>query len=318
MSATSDNALHIGEETTYNTAVTPSRSYPISADTWQLELSELAYEEMKAGQVAGAAESTEYYERGGVGSIPKPVRSLGDGLLWKAAVGTSSITGTVQTHSTDVNPSSTSLTVQTAKGICGTDPQVYTYSGSVITEWSLEHSPGDVLKADYQFYWKGPLDSTTAEATAAYPSGGRTFRWNELDISLGGFTLAATAFDLTVNNALNTDQDYLATTQPRACRTGKLEATGSLEVPINANTKSLIDDALKNAAEPLVLTWQKADGDQELFKVEIPSVRIKPQLGEMSLDDMTKVKLEFMVVDDTAGTNPAIKITYDTKSDTAF
>lgn len=318
MSATSDNGVQVGVESTYNTPVAASRSFPVTADTWQLELSELTYDEMISGQVAGAASSLEWYERGGVGSIPKPVRTSGDGILWQAAVGTSSISGTNQTHQTDTSESSSSLTVKAVKsGFDGT-AQVHTFSGAVITEWSLEHSPGDVLKSDFQFYWKGPLDTSTAANPDNYPTG-KTFRWNELEIDLGGYILAATGFSLTVNNNLNVDQDFLATSQPRPCRTGKLQATGTIDVPINNDTKALVARALNNETETLGLTWTKSSSPNEVFSVSCPAVRVKPMLGEMALDDLTTVSLEFTVVDDDSPSpSPAITVGYDTKTDTAF
>lgn len=315
MSATSDNAVHIGKESTFNTAVTTTRSYPISADTYQLELSELSYDEMIAGQVAGNPSNMEYYLRGGVGSMPKTARTSGDGLLWEAALGSSSITGTVQTHTTDADPSSTSLTIQAVKsGFDGT-PQVYTFTGGVVTEWSLEHSAGDTLKTDFQFFWQDFV-TTTAAGTAAYPTG-KSWLWKECDIKLGGYTFVSNSFNFSCNNGLNTDEDFLATTQPKAVRKGKIEASGSIEMPANADTKALIAESLDNPLDDsLVVTWQKADGNQELLKLECPVVRIKPVLPEMSIDDLTKVTFEFMVAD--PASDPAITITYDTKSDTAY
>ncbi len=313
MSSTSKNAIHIGTESTYDTLVTTDRSYPGTTDDWEIEPEDITVDEIRAGQTGPNPGAMLSIENGGSGKIEMAASTQGMGKLFEAAAGTSSITGSSQTHVVDDSDSGVSLTTQIVRAQTGVStPKVYTYGGCMVTNWGLQHSAKDVLKAYFDFDWASTT-KTVAEATAAYAANSEPWHWRQCAISINSSSVLARSFEININNNLNLDQDYLRSTgKVKPCRTGVVEAEGSFELDLNEEADDLYDIWLNDNTTDFTVTWTNGTN---ILTLDVNAIKFKNVKPQMSATDLTRVQVDFMVVEPTSG--DFISLTYD-NDDTAF
>lgn len=308
----STNAVHVGVESTYGTAVTPTRSYRATADSWEAVPENISVDEMVAGNQTKDSKSMLQVPNGGTGQIPLVVRDTGLGLLLKSAVGTSTIAAPLQTHSTSTAPASDPLTVQIVRAGFGTSSKVFTHSGCSITKWSLEHSSKDVLKGTFDFHWAS-VDTATAAATPAY-SDGDMFHWRMALVELGGNEVCAEDFKLEVDNKLDVDIEFLKATKVAPTRTANLEASGSLGLVLDDEAMTQYANFLNDTETDLSVTWTNTANSSSI-KVILPKIKVTKVTPQSNVTDKSMAPFEYMVVNHP--TEPAVKVEYST-ADTAY
>ena len=312
-----DNAIHVGVESTFNTAVATTRSYDATSDEANYEIKEIKRPVMRKGQVAGPASMVKWYPRGTGLKLNKAVSTSGDGILFDSIFSNSSIVTTVQTHESGGSASPTSLTWQVARS--GTDNVVVnTHAGSVATNFELTHSPSDELLLSVDYYSAGAIDRVTAEGTPAYVDAS-TFVWTDMTVfTIDGLTFCPMDFKFNADLGLNWEDVFLCTTanQPRPVKTGMLEGGYTIKVPVDSNTETLLDSALADDEMEVVTTWDKGGGGATLTLTS--QVKLMPVAGKANIDTLSEVELQLVLVDDPTATKEAVSLVYDTKVDTSF
>lgn len=172
-----DHSVGIGSESTYGTAVTPTRWYDWLADSsvmWDPE--PVQGEGLRVGSfVARSARRRAGYGFGEL-TLRVPLLSKGAGLLLKPALGTgasSTVSGTTyqQVHTVGQSGSTLpSLTIQCGIVDGSGNANPHTFAGCVCQEWSIE-VPEDGGPAIFESKWHArSLDTETGLTTVVPPT----------------------------------------------------------------------------------------------------------------------------------------------------
>lgn len=232
-----DHQFMLGEEVTYGTPVTPSRTFEYNSEGIEESYGRTEGDPLRTGtQVARSDRFTPYLE-GASGSVEFDVMTKGFGVLFKHMLGGIATSGPnadgAYTHSaTMADLWGKSLTVQVARPFnpSGT-VQAFTFEGGKITEWTLSNSVENnlVLEAGFDFE---QVKTDTALAAAAYPSAMENFTWAGGSVTVGGSDVGFCLNEISIegNNALNTDRRCISngTDKKEPNVNGRREITFSL------------------------------------------------------------------------------------------
>ncbi len=232
MASLLDHSIGIGVESTYGTAVTPTRWYEWSPDsTTDWDPQWVQGGGLRVGTyVSRAARRRNGYGRGTV-KLKCEITSKYFGILLRACLGTgvSTVTGTALTYQqlfTTVQTGSTlpSLTIQTGIVDATGTVRPQTFAGCVCMKWSIE-IPDDggpaMLEAEFDCR---SLDTTTGITTPVMPTQSATspvdFRSSDcLGVTVGGVLVVPTTIALATGG---TAAEYL--------RSFKVECDNSLDI----------------------------------------------------------------------------------------
>ncbi len=277
-----DHQLGIGLETTYGTAVTPTRFYE-----WDIDGSEHSFDPKRIqgsgmqvgdGGFARADRSVSVVGQSSL-TVAMDAQSRGLGMLLKAAIGTGVSTlvgGTTYQQLFTTGLAGALLDSLTAQlGIVRSDAagtvDAYTYPGCSVTSLELACAAGDVLKVKAEMDALAPA-TLTALATASYPALVAPYHFGQGSVTIGGSVTVPTTTalaglgsataapnvreaTLTLDNALNVDRwRFGGRNQPRAAkRTAKLKLTAE-----NDGT-ALRDALLGHTTLPVTITWTSTE-----------------------------------------------------------
>lgn len=322
-----DHQLMIGAESTYGTAVTPTRTYEFNSEGIEESYGRVESEALRVGQYASRSDRWTPYFEGAAGSIEMDVLTKGFGIWFQHMLGTistSAVGGDGQyTHTATIaDLYGKSLTVQVNRPFnpTGTN-QPFTYRGGKVTEWELSNSTEGnlVLSAGMDFQ---QVDTATALATAAYPSGMENFTWAGGSITIGGSAFPVTEFSVSCNNGLSTDRRFIqASTNKKEPVGGKREIAFSLSADFDSLTQRnrAASDTRAGALAAIVGTWvgPTAIGGTTFPKltVTMPAGRFDEWTGSVEGPEAITQELSGIGLYD--GTNSAITIEYVSADATA-
>lgn len=198
MVAIVDASIGIGTEITYGTAVTPTRFYEFTGETFDYELTKTQGAGMRTGSRLARAGRRVITKFGGGGKLDLEVTSKGMGLLWQAALGTGTSTlvggtGTTYQQNFTFGDLPSSLTIQ--KGVIAADDagtvQAYTFKGCLVDSWDLSADMGDIVKASFTFDARD-MATATAYTSPTYPTAPSLFHFAQGAIAIGGTVTAPT------------------------------------------------------------------------------------------------------------------------------
>ncbi len=231
-----DHQFMLGEESTYGTPVTPTRTFEYNSESIEESYGRTEGDPLRTGtQVARSDRFTPYFV-GAAGSVEFDVLSKGFGVLLKHMLGgiaTSGPTDGCYTHTaTMAELWGKSLTVQVARPLnpSGT-VQPFTFEGGKITEWTLSNSvEGNlVLEAGFDFE---QVKTDTVLAAAAYPSLMENFTWAGGTVLVGGADVGFCLNEISIagNNSLNVDRRCISngTDKKEPNTNGRREITFSM------------------------------------------------------------------------------------------
>ena len=216
MSSILDQVVQVGVESTYGTAVAPTRAFEAKADTWQRDVEYIESVGFRKDQQTIRSDRHDTISIGATGSIEVDVLNKGMGLLLQHALGGSSgptqqggTAAYLQTFETnDVGPA-TSYTVQVAKADSNGGLQAFTYEGSVITGWNISADLGSAVSMTFDFDSEAEQNST-ALAAASYPSGSDVFVYTDVTIEIDDSAVSTfTSFSLDGDLGMKTDRRFL-------------------------------------------------------------------------------------------------------------
>lgn len=213
--------LGIGSETTYGTAVTPSRFFEFSSENIKLETGRAVSEGLRSGQRVNRTDRFVPYVLGASGSIKLEPASRGFGIWLRHLLGSVSTSGPVDsayTHlATVADLWNVSFTAQVNRpfGAAGSTDQAFTWSGGKVKSWSATCEKEGLLTFEIECLFR---DESTAVslATASYPTNVEVMSWANAKARIGGVDIPVMSWKVEVDNALEGDRYFLQNSTRRA------------------------------------------------------------------------------------------------------
>jgi hypothetical protein len=230
-----DHQLMFGVESTYGTAVTPTRTYEYNSEGIDESYGRTEGDPLRVGTHVMRSDRFAPYFIGAAGSIQFDVMTKGFGVLLQHMLGginTSGPTDSAYTHTaTMADLFGKSLTCQLARPLnpSGT-VQPFTYEGGKVTEFTLSNSVEGNLVLDLGLDFE-QVATGTALASAAYPSSMENFTWAGGELLVGGADVGFVVSEVSVavNNNLNVDRRSVSGgTDKKEPTAGRREVTFSL------------------------------------------------------------------------------------------
>ena len=326
MSSILDQVVQVAVESTYGTAVAPTRAYEAKADTFTRDVEYIESIGFRRDLQTIRSDRHDTISLGATGSIEVDVLNKGMGLLLQHALGTSSgptqqasTTAYLQTFATNDTGPTGSYTAQVSRNDSSGTLRTFTYEGSVITGWNIAQELGAATSMTFNFDSETE-QTTTAEATPSYPSGTDVFVYTDATIEIDDSAVTSfTSFTLDGDLAMKTDRRFLqgSATKGQPKRSGVPSYTGS----ISGEFASLTQYAAFTAGTTFKLEFIATMGTAiegayyPYFHVTMPVCKWTGSTPVANIDDMATIELPFTVLDN--GTDAAVTITYQS-TDTAF
>ena len=325
MSSILDQVVQVGVESTYGTAVAPTRAYEAKADTFTRDVEYLQSVGFRRDMQTIRSDRDDTISLGATGSIEFDLLNKGAGLLLQHVLGstsgptqlgaTSAYRSTFAT--TDIGPTGSS-TIQVSRVDSGGTLRPFTYEGCVATGFNIAQDLGSNLSFTLNFDAENEQTST-GEATPAYPSSADPFNYTQAVIAIDGSAATNfTSFSLDGDLAMDTARRFLngSATKSQPKRSGVPSYTGT----ITAEFASLTDyNKFVNGTEfSINASWNGAEiASPYNFEcvISIPVAKFTGSTPVASLDSLTTVDLPFTVLDN--GSSAPITMTY-TSTDTSL
>lgn len=322
-----DAALHVAQESTYGTAVTPTRSFEAKADSFKRAQDPLESIGFRAGMETVRSDRRRPVNMGGAASTEFDVLNKGFGMLLEAIVGTSTAPAQVaatsaydSVHSTAAAAPGDSYTLQMVRPHTdGSTPQAFTHVGCKATGWTLSVAAGGLLTLSIDWDFQD-VETTTATATAVYPASTDVFTWDQCTVQIDAGAVDVSSFELSCDLGLNVDRRYLrgSALKREPMRAAVPTYTLSLEADYADETR--YDEWVAGSIHAVTLDASHAADAIEAgytyeFDVNLPAVQWDGESPEVSLSDDPKQALSGRVLDN--GTDAAVEITYRS-TDTAL
>ena len=325
MSSILDQVVQVGVESTYGTAVAPTRAYEAKADTFTRDVEYLQSVGFRRDMQTIRSDRDDTISLGATGSIEFDLLNKGAGLLLQHVLGstsgptqlgaTSAYRSTFAT--TDTGPTGSS-TIQVSRVDSGGTLRPFTYEGCVATGFNIAQDLGSNLSFTLNFDAENEQTST-GEATPAYPSSATPFNYTQAVIAIDGSAATNfTSFSLDGDLAMDTARRFLngSATKSQPKRSGVPSYTGT----ITAEFASLTDyNKFVNGTEfSINASWNGAEiASPYNFEcvISIPVAKFTGSTPVASLDSLTTVDLPFTVLDN--GSSAPITMTY-TSTDTSL
>ena len=326
MSSILDQVVQIGVESTYGTAVAPTRAFEAKTDTWQREVEFIESVGFRKDQQTIRSDRHDTISVGASGSIDCDVLTKGMGLLLQHSLGgssgptqqggTAAYTSTFETS--DSGPG-TSYTVQVAKADSNGGLQAFTYEGSIVTGFNVSQDLGSALSLTVDFDSEAEQNST-ALAAASYPSGTDVFVYTDATIEIDDSAISTfTSFSLDGDLGMKTDRRFLkgSAVKGQPLRNALPSYTGSLsgEFQVMAQYEAFVAGTTFKLEFIAAKSTAIAGSYYPTFKVTLPVCVFTGSTPTASLSDLSTIELPFTVLDN--GSDAAVKIEY-TSTDTSF
>ena len=206
--------LGLAAETTWSTAVTPSRFFEFNSESLELDAARIESDGIRAGTYTQRSDRFGINRKGAGGSVTLEVHDKGFGVLLPfllGSVATTGPTGSVYTHTGTVaslNGTGKSFTLQIGKPFIDSTIQPFTYNGCKVTSWELSNSVDGILLLTLDIDAQNET-TATALATASYPSSDSLLTFNTGQVTVGGSALDVTNVSVKCDEGLKTDRYFL-------------------------------------------------------------------------------------------------------------
>tara|TARA_R110000803_G_scaffold79437_1_gene145051 strand:+ start:1390 stop:2370 length:981 start_codon:yes stop_codon:yes gene_type:complete len=326
MSSILDQVVQVGVETTYGTAVAPTRAFEAKADTFNREVEFIESSGFRKDQQALRSDRHDTISLGASGSIEVDLLNKGMGLILQHSLGTSS--GPTQQAATaaylstfqsdDVGPTG-SFTVQVTKVDNGGTLRGFTYEGSMITGWNISQDLGSALSMSFDFDSEDE-QNLTAIATPAYPASADVFVYTDAQILVDSSAATNfTSFSLDADLGMKTDRRFLqgSATKGQPKRAGLPSYSGSIsgEFADLTDYNKFINGTEFQLEFKATMATAIEGAYYPTFHITLPACKFTGSTPVANVSDLTSIDLPFVVLDN--GTDPVVKIEV-TSTDTAF
>ncbi len=320
-----DAAIHIGEESTYGSPVTPTRSFEGKADGFKTKREPLESVGMRAGMHTVRSDRVVWQNMGSEGTLELDVLNKGFGMILRTLLGTeagptqqAATPAYLQTFNSSASASPNKpLTIQIIRPQVGGTNTPFTHHGCITTGWKLSQKVNDfcVLEIDFD---SEDVDTSTAAATAAYPANSSPFHWGQCRVQVGGVDFEPRSFEFSADLGLKTDRRYLRNSdlKKQPLRGARPTYAGKLEADFESMTR--YDEFVAGTVTSLTATWTGAvisGAYSFLLRLTLPAIQWTGESPEAKTDDLSMQPLPFKVLWD--GNNVAVRLEYQS-TDTAF
>ena len=210
-----DASVGFGQESAFNTAATPTRWLPFDSDTIARKKTTVQGMGLRAGNLSPFAAQRRIATREAAGNIVLDVQNQGMGLLFKNALGASSISnaGAVYTQTFTLGSRlGTSLTCQLGRPSADGTINPFTYTGGKVVDWELSLATNQFLKLNLglDFADEVTLANTPviSSITQTGTPGAVTYYYRVSAILSSGETSASPELSTTTSNATLSGTNY--------------------------------------------------------------------------------------------------------------
>lgn len=197
-------------ETTYGTRVVPTKGITIVDEGIQRNEERLESASLRSGWLMQHSSQWAVGGRKPGGPLNMELRTLGQGLLWKAAFGgTPGTTGAgPYVHTYSPGAALISMTVQIGRPAITNTVHPFDYLGCKVSTWELSCSAGEIARFNVELLAQDEKTDQTL-ATATYPTGDLPMTYVQGAFTIGGSSYSI--YDITIggDNALDGDRDLI-------------------------------------------------------------------------------------------------------------
>jgi hypothetical protein len=320
--------LGFAKETTWNTAVTPTRFFEFTGEPVKPVVGRVESKGIRAGARALRNDRSQPVAKGAAGTFELEVPTKGFGFWLEHMLGGTPTIGSV----TDSNYTQTAalgslvgkgFTAQAGKPFNPyTSTQPFTASGGKVTSWALSLEKEGLLMCSLDMDF-ATHTTATALATASYPANFTQFTWANAGITIGGTSVCVSKFELKCDNGLAVDNYMIcnSTTKHEPAESGLRKLSWSLECEFADMTQvnrvlSTTRDGMQ-AAIVATFLGPEIHGGATLpqLQITLPAARFDDGLPEVKGTDPLTLSLSGIATDDGTATT-ACQITYRTTDST--
>lgn len=210
-----ETQLGVRDESTWGTAVTVDRFFPLISESMEPVVDKLETEARRAGLLVQRSDISIPIYKGSAGSIEIPVMNRSFGWWLKHLLGGTATAGPTDSAYTHTGTVATllndSFTMQVNRPFhdSGTN-QAFTYEGCKIVSWELTAGVDEEVKLTAEVDAENESTGTSL-ASASYPTGLELLSWAHASsqLTIAGTQVPITSFSLQCDNALKTDRHYI-------------------------------------------------------------------------------------------------------------
>lgn len=314
MTTAQDNAIVIGKEAAYNTAVIPARALPfLPGETLSIKREIKQSMGLTVGSsIVRSAARRVVLLTAGAGSVEFELQTRGMGLLLEACMGTATSTltttpGLYQQVFT-LGGALPSLTVQKqlpslkADG-SGFDLNAFTFAGGTVEGFELTFPNADLVKLKVDCDFASVTDATAAVSPLTYPSGGSLYHFGGVCVKSGTVVAPTTTALATADAALARVKSmkvavkHNLTSGMHAC-TGRSkpipavrEISGTIVVEYVSGGPFV--DAVMDDTTMSILVNVTAGSSGETLQVLIPAAKLGDELPKANAGELIELSLPF-------------------------
>jgi hypothetical protein len=326
MSSILDQVIQLGVESTFGTAVAPTRAFEAQADTFTRDTEQIESVGFRRDMQTLRSDRYDTISLGATGSIEVDVLNKGHGLLMQHLLGASagptqqaSTAAYLQTFSTNDTGPAGSYTIQVSRVDSGGSLRTFTYEGCTPTGFNITQELGAATKMRIDYDAETEQNST-AEATPAYPSSADVFVYTDATIEIDDSAATNfTSFSLDGDLGMKTDRRFLTgsatKSQPKRSSVPSYTGTLNAEFADLTNFNKYINGTTFKLEFIATMGTAIAGSYYPYFHVTMPVCMFTGTTPVASLDDMTTAEYPFTVLDN--GSDAAVSITY-MSTDTSF
>lgn len=315
----------LAAESTYGTGVTVTRFIEFTKESMQQNIERIESKGLRASNRVLRSDRFVVGKKSVEGDLEAEVGSKGFGLLFKAALGASSIstpsgaTNARLHRHTLADPYGQSYTLQVGRPDTSGTVQPFTYSGCKISEFELKNGIDDFLMGTWK--WDGQAETTaTSLATASYATGVEYLSWIGGAVNIGGSAVAVvTDVSINVKTGIKTDRYTIASTRTKKEQiiSEMTEITGTVTCEFDGLTN--YNRFVNGTLAQVDVTWTgetAIEGSTYPYvKVTLPNCRFDGNTPNVEGPDILSIELPFKALYD--GTNEAITLDYMTSDTTS-
>lgn len=333
-----DSSIGLGLESTYGTAVTPTKFPEFLSETLQYKPTFVQGQGFRVGSRVARNERRALGKNWCEGDIELECVTKGLGVFLNALFG--GLTNTLvsgsawqQVHTLATTDPTNSYTIQ--KGIPlvgGGAAQPFTFSGMVCTKGEIISAVGEIVKLKTS--WNGQAVTTaTAYAAPSYIAANEVFNFTQGAITIGGSVTmptttalatggTAVADILDFNLGIDNKMDAQGFTFGNGGKQGRRPVFGGMadfkgKLTAEFDTTTLRDAFINQTPLSLVLTFTSSTvisaGVSPVLQIVLPLVKFNSPLPNAA-NGVIKQAFDFDVLDD--GTNKPIYVVYRTSDTT--
>lgn len=322
MTIPADAQIGFGVESTYGTAVTPTRFLEFVDESLNFNKSVKQGQGLRVGARVGRSARRVVTTVEAAGDVQLEAFSKGLGLLFQAMLGSGTstlVSGTTYQQTFTLGDSLPALTIQ--KGIPridGSAVDAINFPGSVVSQWELEIPNDDIAKLKVTFDCRDAVAAGSL-ATATYPTGGNLYQFAGAALYSGALTaptattLASAATPLasvrslsvSCNNKIAGDRfNFGKNGRKDKPVVGIRDIAGQMSVEY-ADT-AFRDAVLADTPMTLVATLEGGNlsAGKETLQVVLPEIKIDNELPKANGEKPVLQGINFTVLDNLGAVAP--------------